>query len=266
MPAKKDTKPLVGRTIAVTRAADQAAELVAKLADAVASVLELPLITTVADSVEADVKDMFKDLWSYEWIVFSSPNGVRYFFDLFFKEYDDIRALGGAHIAAIGKGTVAELRRYYIRADLVPTTFTSEALADALVKEQTLDNLNILIISGSQNSDVLQKKLESALAIVDVVQVYRTENTDLSANENAEAFRKSGADAIIFASGSAVESFIAQAAALKISANAVRPATCSIGPATSAVMRDKNIPVDMEAAESSLDAVVKTLVKHFAKK
>jgi uroporphyrinogen III methyltransferase / synthase len=266
MPTKKNTQPLAGHTIAVTRAADQAAELCAKLTDAGASILELPLIQTVADAVKEDVRDMFKDLWSYEWIVFTSPNGVRYFFDLFFKQYDDIRALGGAHIAAIGKGTVAELRRYYIRADIVPTTFTSEALAEAMTKEQTLDNLNILIIAGNKSSDVLQKSLEAALAIVDVVQVYRTENTDLSANAQADLFRKSGADAIIFASGSAVESFIAQAAALKISANAVRPATCSIGPATSAAMREKNIPVDMEAAESSLDAVVKTLGRHFAAK
>jgi uroporphyrinogen III methyltransferase / synthase len=264
MTAKKQGNPLAGRRIVVTRAADQAAELCAKLAEAGALVLELPLIQTVPDFSREDVDDMFKDLWSYEWIVFTSPNGVRYFFDIFFEEFDDIRALGGAHIAAIGNGTVAELKKLHLRADIVPGKATSEALAKALTDNQTLDNLNILLVTGNKNDDVLRKALEEATAIVDEVRVYRTENTDLSRHPNAEIFRCEGADAILFASGSAVESFVAQAATLKTAPNALRPATCSIGPATSAVMREKGVPVDMEASESSLDALVKTLRCHFA--
>jgi uroporphyrinogen III methyltransferase / synthase len=264
MTAKISNKPLAGRKIAVTRATDQAAQLVAKLTEAGADVLELPLIQTVQDYSKEDVADMFKDLWSYEWIVFTSPNGVRYFFDLFFKEFDDIRALGGAHIAAIGTGTISELKRYYLRADIVPETSNDEALAKALVEYQTLDNLNILVVTGNKNSGALRKALEAALAIVDEVQVYRTENTDLSKHPHTEIFKRDGADAIIFASGSAVESFVAQATVLKISANATRPATCSIGPATSAVMREKGMPVDMEADDASLEAVVKTLCGHFS--
>jgi uroporphyrinogen III methyltransferase / synthase len=262
---KTDKKPLAGRRIVITRAETQAAELLAKLAEAGADVLELPMIRIVPDHSEEDVADMFRELWSYEWIVFTSPNGVRHFFDLFFKEFDDIRALGGAHVAAIGKGTVAELKRYFIRADIVPETATSEALAKALVEHQTLDNLNILVITGNKNGDELRKTLESALAIVDQVQVYRTENTDISTHPGAEIFRREGADAIIFASGSAVESFVAQSAALKTAPNALRPATCSIGSVTSAVMREKSIPVDMEASEASVEAVVRTLCGHFAR-
>ena len=265
MPSK-NAKPLAGRTIAVTRASDQSQELCLKLEASGAKVLELPLIQTVTDAPADDLKDTFHDLWSYEWIVFTSPNGVRHFFELFLKEFDDIRALGNAHLAAIGQGTVAELKKYYLRADLVPKTATSEALADALVKEQTLDNLNILLITGNKSPDTLPKRLESEHAIVDSIQVYRTEQTDLSQHEHAATFREYGADAIIFASGSAAESFLAQAPALKTSPNALRPKTCSIGPVTSDAMKKLGIPVDMEAGEASPDAIVKTIVKHFSGK
>lgn len=265
MPSK-NSKPLAGRSIAVTRAADQAQELCTKLEDAGATILEIPLIQTITDAPEEDLKDAFHDLWSYEWVIFTSPNGVSHFFELFLKEFDDIRAFGNARIAAIGKGTVAELRRYYLRADLVPATATSDALADTLVKEQTLDNLNILIITGNKASDDLPKRLEAEHAIVDNLQVYRTENTDLAKHPHAATFRENGADAIIFASGSAAESFIVQASALKTAPNAIRPKTCSIGPVTSEAMKKLGIPVDMEASEASMDAVVKTIAKHFAAK
>lgn len=266
MPKKTDKKPLAGRTIVVTRAAEQAATLRESLQKAGASVLELPLIHTVADSNEDDVEGMFHELWSYEWILFTSPNGVRHFFDLFLKKFDDIRALGGAHIAAIGPGTVTELKRYYLRADVVPDIYTGEALADALIAEQTLDNLNILLITGNRSNDVIVSKLEEARAIVDKVQVYRTEHTDISQCPDAEKFRSGGADAIIFASGSAAESFAAQAARLKTAPNALRPAACSIGAVTSEVMRKHGIPVDIEAASATMEAIIESLTRHFASK
>jgi len=265
MPAK-NAKALKGRTIVVTRAADQSAELVDKLEKQGAKVIELPLIQTVGVPANTETDDAFRELWSFEWIVFTSPNGVRYFFELFFKKFDDIRAIGGARIAAIGKGTVEALRKYYIRADLVPATATSDALADAMLKEQTLDNLNILIVTGNLNGDELPKRLEAALAIVDCMQVYRTEATDLSKHPSAETFRNEGADAIIFASASAVNNFVAQAKSLKTTANALRPLACSIGPATSEAMTKIGIPVDIAAPEASMDAIVKAIVKHFASK
>ncbi|MFA5257801.1 MAG: uroporphyrinogen-III synthase [Opitutales bacterium] len=263
MPAKTE-KPLKDRTIVVTRAADQSAGLVEKLEKQGATVLELPLIQTALHYDAKDCEDAFRELWTYEWVIFTSPNGVRYFFDLFFKQFDDIRSFGGARIAVIGKATAEALRKYYIRADLVPDTATSEALADALTKEQTLDNLNVLIVTGNQNTDTLRLALEAALAIVDCFQVYSTGPTDLSKHPAADKFRKNGADAIIFASGSAVENFVAQAKALKTEPNALRPLTCSIGPSTSETMRKAGIPVDIETAEASTSAIVKALTGHFS--
>ena len=265
MPAKKSA-PLSGRTIVLTRSPEQSAPLREKLEAAGASVLEIPLLRSLRDSNPADIADTFQDLWSYEWIVFTSANGVRFFFEHFFEVFEDIRALGNAHIAAIGPGTLAELKKLHLKADLVPKEASAEALADALVKEQTLDNLNILVITGNLNSDLLPKKLEAERAIVDCVQVYRTESCDISAHEGAALFREKGADAIVFASGSAVASFASQAASLKTSPNALRPAACSIGKQTSEAMKTTGIPVDIEAADATPEGIARALAKFFAKK
>jgi uroporphyrinogen-III synthase len=264
--AKTDKKPLAGRTVAITRPADSSEPLRRKLEEAGAAVLEIPLIRTVRDSREGDIAEMFEDLWSYEWILFTSASGVRFFFEHFFEKFEDIRSLGNAHIAVIGQGTEAELKKLHLKADLTPKTATGEALAEALIAEQSLDNLNLLVITGNLNSDALPKKLEAERAIVDCVQVYRTEDCDISAHEGAALFREKGADAIVFASGSAVASFAAQAVHFKTSPNAVRPAACSIGPATSEAMKKAGLPVDAEAAEASPEAIVAALTKFFSKK
>lgn len=262
--AKGNQQPLSGRTIVVTRAADQSANLVEQLVAAGARVLELPLIQTVAENNAGDTRDAFEELWTYEWLIFTSTNGVRYFFDLFFKAFDDIRALGTARIAVVGKATAQAVQQYFLRADIVPDEPTAEGLAKALEAQQTLDNLKVLLVTGNRNSDALAERLEAASAIVDNLQVYRTEKTDLSTLPDAESFRAKGADAIIFASGSAVESFVAQAAALQMAAKARRPAGCSIGPVTSDTMRRLGVPVDVVAHEPTVDGLVDALVRFFS--
>ncbi len=252
-------QPLAGRKVVVTRAADQNASLVQLLKSAGAEVLELPLIRSVGTGPTVDTLEAFSELWTYEWLIFTSPNGVRHFFELFFKTFDDIRSLGGAHVAAVGKGTAEALRQYYIKADLIPEVQTGEGLADALIKEQTLDNLNILIVAGNLNTDELATRLEAAQAIVDKVVVYRTEACDLSGDESAAKFRSEGADAIIFASPSAVDSFVKQAKFLKTAPNALRPAACSIGNVTAEAMRKVGLPVDAIATEPTPEAMLAAL-------
>ncbi len=257
------SQPLAGRTVVVTRASDQSSELVNRLTGAGARVLELPLIQTAPESDAHQRAEVFKELWTYEWMVFTSTNGVRYFFDYFFKAFDDIRALGGARIAVVGKATAQALQGFHLRADLVPEESTAEGLAKALEAEQTLDNLKILVVTGNRGGETLVERLEAASAIVDSLQVYRTEKTDLSANPEAESFRVHGADAIIFASGSAVESFVEQAGALQMAVKARRPAGCSIGPVTSDAMRRLGVPVDVVAREPSVDGLVDSLSAFF---
>jgi uroporphyrinogen-III synthase len=252
---------LSGRRIAVTRARDQASELGAKLAALGAEVIELPLIHVSKEIDKHTLADVLAELGGYDWIVFTSANGVRFFFEEFHRIFDDVRALGMLRFACIGDTTAKAIKEQHIRVECQPKTATAEALADELIATGSLDSAKLLIITGNLNRDTLTKKLEDARAIVDQLQVYKTEKTDLSAEPAAADFRARGADAILFASSSAVQSFIDQAGALKLAKDAKRPLAGSIGPQTSETMKKAGMPIDFEAKTPSLDALVEALVK-----
>lgn len=252
---------LTGKRIAVTRARDQASELAGKLSALGAEVVELPLIQ-VSKSIDLEtLADVLAELGSYDWIVFTSANGVRYFFEEFYRIFDDVRSLGLLRFACIGDATAKAIREHHIKIECQPKLATAEALADELIATGSLDSAKLLVITGNLNRDVLIKKLEEARAIVDQLQVYQTEKTDLSAEPAAADFRAKGADAILFASSSAVQSFADQAAALKLGKTAKRPLAGSIGPQTSETMMKVGMPIDFEAKTPSLDALVDALVK-----
>lgn len=252
---------LSGRRIAVTRAREQSPELTGKLTALGAEVIELPLISISKDIDLHTLADALLELGGYDWIVFTSANGVRYFFEEFRRIFDDIRSLGLLRFAAIGDTTAAAIREHHIKVECQPKVATAEALAEALIATGSLDSAKLLVITGNLNRDELVKKLEEARAIVDQLQVYKTEKTDLSAEPAAADFRARGADAILFASSSAAQSFVDQAAALKLGKDAKRPLAGSIGPQTSETMKKVGMPIDFEAKTPSLDALVEALVK-----
>ncbi|KAF0095460.1 MAG: uroporphyrinogen III methyltransferase / synthase [Puniceicoccaceae bacterium 5H] len=256
-------QPLRGRRIVVTRHAEGNGRLAARLEELGAETLELPLIQIESDVDRLTAGDIFREIGHYEWIVFTSANGVRYFFETFFEAFEDIRSLGIMRIAAVGEGTARKIRELHLKVDLIPEEANGDSLAKALADEQTLDNLRVLVITGNRNREDLVQKLNEERAIVDTFQVYKTELTDLQDHPAAARFRAEGADALIFASSSAVKSFGEQAQYLKLASGAKVPQLCSFGPVTSQTMRQAGIPVALEAEESSLDGMVQALVEHF---
>ncbi|HSY54377.1 MAG TPA: uroporphyrinogen-III C-methyltransferase [Opitutaceae bacterium] len=252
--------PLFGRRIAVTRTREQSSELRARLEALGAEVIELPLIQVVKKINPAVRDEVFDGFGSYDWLIFTSANGVRFFFDDFLGKFSDVRALGLVRIACVGDATAAALAALHLRADLVPAIATAEALAGELI-EGVIDNAKILVVTGNLNRETLVKQLEEARAIVDCLPVYETVKTDLSADPAAENFRQHGADAILFASSSAVDSFVAQAVALQLAKDARRPLAGSIGPQTSEAMKKAGLPVDFSAKTPSLDNLVDALLK-----
>lgn len=257
--------PLSGRRIAVTRSREQSPELTGKLAALGAEVVELPLITVSKHIDKQTLHDVLSELGGYDWIVFTSANGVRYFFEEFYRIYDDIRSLGLLRFAAVGDTTAKAIVEHHIRVECQPKVATAEALADALIETGSLDSAKLLVVTGNLNRDDLVTKLEGARAIIDRLQVYRTEKTDLAQEPAAADFRARGADAILFASSSAVQSFVDQAAALKLGPDARRPLAGSIGPQTTEAMKKVGMPLDFEAKTPSLDALVEALVKKLGK-
>lgn len=253
--------PLAGRRIAVTRAREQSSELAGKLQALGAIVVELPLIHIAKDVDQGTLAEIWEELGGYDWAVFTSANGVRGFFEEFHQRFDDIRSLGVLRFACVGDTTARAIAEQHIRVECQPKVATAEALGAALVGTGSLDSAKILVITGNLNRDILIQQLEEARAIVDRVQVYRTDKTDLKSDPSAADFRAHGADAILFASSSAVQSFVDQAAALKLDKEARRPLAGSIGPQTSETMKKTGVPIDFEAKTPSLDALVEAAVQ-----
>ena len=253
--------PLSGRRVVVTRTHSQASALAAKLAALGAEAIQLPLIRITKEVSKETLDDVLAEFGSYDWIVFTSANGVRYFFQEFFKAFDDIRAMGLLKIACVGEGSSRGLGDLHLRVDCRPPEATAEAMADALIATGGIENARILAVTGNLNRDTLVRKLEVAGAIVDRLQVYKTEMTDLGSHAGAANFREGGADAILFASSSAVQSFFDQSAALKLAVGARRPLAGSIGPQTSATMSKLGIPIDFEAKSPGFDELVHALVE-----
>jgi uroporphyrinogen-III synthase len=260
----KSSQPLSGRRIAVTRAREQASELTGKLAALGAEVIELPLIHVSKEIDKQTLADCLLELGGYDWVVFTSANGVRFFFDEFFRIFDDIRSLGLLRIACIGASTAAAVTGLHLKVECQPKVATGEALAEALIETGSLDSARVLVITGNLNRDTLVTKLEEARAIVDQLQVYKTDRAEVAGLPVAADFRAKGADAILFASSSAVFSYAAQLSSIQPLAGAQRPLMGSIGPQTSEALKQSGFEVDFAAKEPGLDELVAALVKRLS--
>ena len=256
-----DLKPLSGRRIVLTRPRGQTGDWRARLEALGANVLEMPLIKVTKDYDKHTLVEVFAELAQYEWIIFTSANGVRFFFEEFFRAYDDIRSLGLVQIAVVGEATADIVREYHLRVELQPKKASAEELARLLMERESLDSAKVLVVTGNLNRDTLVDKLNDARAIVDRLPLYKTEETDLASDPVAGDFRQNGADAILFASPSAAQSFFDQAATLKLNGKAKKPLAGSIGATTTAAMKQLGLPVDFEAAAATLESLVEALLK-----
>ena len=253
--------PLTCRRVVVTRARAQAGELCEKLEALGADVIELPLVE-IRPYVDRDMTlEIFAEIGRYDWLVFTSANGVRHFFDPFLKAFRDLRALGVMRIACVGEATARPVRGFHLEVEICPETGTAEALAETMIDTGSVENAKVLVVTGNLNRDALVLRLEAAGGIVDTFQVYENVRADLTANPAAEDFRQRGADAVLFASSSAVQAFAGQASALQPADGARRPLAGSIGLRTSEAIRKAGLRADFEAKESTLDGLVAALVE-----
>ena len=203
---------------------------------------------------------MISDAHAYDWIVFTSPNGVEAFFEAFFKVFKDAREIGGVRIAAIGPATAAKVREYRLSVDLQPEEVVAEAVVKAFKKECTVDNLRILIARAEEARDVLPEELTKLGAIVDVVAAYRTVPETEDRSGAIARFREEGADMVTFTSSSTAENFMALKLPLPPGLK-----TASIGPITSETMRKLGLDVDSEAKRYDIPGLVDAILSHFTK-
>jgi uroporphyrinogen III methyltransferase / synthase len=241
-----ETRPLHGRSVAVTRARAQASALAARLRALGAGVVEAPTIRIEALAGEAP------DVTTYDLICFTSPNGVHLLFERLRAAGRDARALAGATVAAIGPGTAAALGEHGITADVLPERSVAEALVDAL---RDVPVKRALIARAAEARDVLPDTLRERGADVDVVALYETVAEPLDDGTLAAA---RAADYVTFTSSSTVRFFLDAAGGDPGLADGTR--IVSIGPVTSAALRDRGLEPHVEAARHDVDGVLDALV------
>src|SRR6266404_3158532 len=169
-----EKRPLLGKRIVVTRTRKQASVLSNKLRALGAHVIELPTIRIEPPSNLREFAELVQDAHGYDWIVFTSANGVEAFFEIFFKLFDDAREIGGARLAAIGPVTAQRLKDFHLHVDLQPDEFVAEAVVREVRKKGGVENLRVLLVRAEKGRDVLPKQLSALGAIVDEGFAYRT--------------------------------------------------------------------------------------------
>ncbi len=256
-----ERRPLFGQRIVVTRTREQSSQLSARLIESGGEVLEIPTIKIVPPSDKQSLVEALAGLGEYDWIIFTSPNGVTAFFDYFFKAHDDLRAIGNVRLGAIGPATAAKLRELHLRVDAMPEQYVAKAVGKAIADCESVENLRLLLLRAEVANPELPKQLEEMGAIVDDVAVYRTvpETEDLTGT--AARLEEEGADWITFASSSAVESFHARFDLPKHLAKFPKTRLLSIGPETSKALVALNLKPSIEAAPHTIDGMIAALEK-----
>jgi len=256
-----EQRPMFGSRIVVTRSREQAGELARQLGELGADVLEIPTIRIQPPQARQPMVEALSSIGEYDWIVFTSPNGVTAFFEGLLVAFDDIRALGNARIAAVGPATAARIREYRLRVDAMPEKFVGKAVAKAISDQETLENLRILLARAEVATRELYDELESHGAIVDDVAFYQTvpEMEDLGGVANRLV--EEGADWITFTSGSTVENFHARFDLPKLLTRHPGIRLASIGPETSKVIRSLKLEPSLEATPHTPDGLVQALRK-----
>jgi len=210
-----------------------------------------------------DPKDMKEfgqlvlDCHTYDWIIFTSPNGVDRFFEMFYRLFDDARSIGGVKIAAIGPGTAEKVKSYHLAVDLIPEKFVAEGLVKSF-KDISVENQTLLWVRAEDAREVITNQLTGMGAIVDEAIAYRTVPEDQN-HDAMVRFKEEGADIITFTSASTVEHFLALKLPLPEGTK-----TASIGPVTSQALKNRGIAVDIEAEDHSIPGLVVAIEKHFA--
>ena len=256
-----EQRPLFGQRIVVTRSRTQAADFSRRLTELGAEVLEIPAIKTVPTSHKQDVVDALLGLNAYDWLVFTSVNGVTVFFDFFFKRFQDLRDLGGARIAAVGPATAAKLRELHLQVDVMPDEALGVKIAGALAKFESVENLKICLLRGGEANPDLPRALESLGAIVDDIAIYHTvaETEDFS-GAGADLLER-GVDWITFTSGSTVEHFHARFDLPNLLRKFPQIKLASIGPETSKAIRALKLEPAREAKEHTTDGLIAELLR-----
>jgi len=257
-------KPLAGRRIVITRRAEQAHSLHRALKGRGAEVIELPTIALASPRSWRPVDAAIQRPDAYDWVIFTSVNGVEAFAARLRQKHKAMSALKRALIAAIGPATARALRSRGLRVSVVPEDYRAEGLLKALGKKNWRGK-RVLLARAAKARDLLPRELRRHGARVDVVAVYRTVVPRASRARLARTFGRRRPDAITFTSSSTVRNFVALLGSRQAARRALRGvAVATIGPVTSRTARALGLRVAVEAKPYTVAGLVKAVERYIS--
>lgn len=249
-----DNKPLFGKNILITRAREQASKLTMALEELGANCIEAPAIKIAPPEDNFTSLDKAIDkINEYNWIIFTSTNGVERFFARLNEKNQDTRCLFNAKIVAIGTSTATKLKNYGIIADKIPTMFKAEGILEVL-KEDITAGTKILIPRAQKAREALPIGLCKMGAIVDVAETYCTKMADTNKETIKQLLQNKQIDIVTFTSSSTVENLLKLIDNEITLLNNVKKAV--IGPITAQTCKRNGLDVDIEADIYTIDGLV----------
>jgi len=260
-----ESKPLFGKRILVTRARAQASDLLQKLLDLGAEPVPFPTIEIGPPPSWKPLDAALSRLSGYDWVIWTSANGVEAFFGRLQEQKRDIRELAGAKIAAIGPATAGALEAKGLRVQVVPREFDAEGLL-AYFKKKNLQGARVLIPRALEARQILPRQIRKMGAEVDVVPVYRSVLPRAGGRDLRGRIQAGGLDLITFASSSTVSNFFELVGKDLAKTVAARCTIACIGPITARTARDFGLKVHIQPKSYTIEAMVEAIVSHFARR
>jgi len=259
-----DKKPLAGRKILITRARDQAAVFSSSLRDLGAEVVEFPTIEIVSPLRWDELDRAIDHMDSYNWLIFTSANGVNFFWQRW-KERNKDHLPPSLKVCAIGPATAYQLKEKGIEANYTPKEFVAEAILKGFEK-MMLKGRRILLARAKEARDVLPEGLKQLGAKVDVVETYRTVKPKGGSKKLKELLTKGKIDAITFTSSSTVNHFaeLLKKEDLQILLKDI--AIACIGPITARTAKGWRIRVQIQPKQYTVPALTQAIAVYFSKR
>lgn len=256
-----EKRPLFGKTLVVTRARRQASELAKVLEQLGAAVIQCPTIRTESLAHTPAMRDAVGRLGEMDWVIFTSPNAVEAVFETLTEQEKDARAFAKARIAAIGPATAARLRDFGVRADLTPEAYVAESLLESIHKIGSVAGCRFLLPRSDRARSALSDGLRASGAEVIEVDAYRTIEETCMPDGLLERLGAGRIDMVLFTSSSTVHGFVNAIPETQRAALLPTIPAASIGPITSAALREAGIPVRAIADPFTIPGLVEATLR-----
>jgi uroporphyrinogen III methyltransferase/synthase len=260
-----EQKPLFGKRIIVTRAREQASEFLAQLAELGAECIEFPTIEIIPPNQWEEMDRAIQSLEQYQWLLFTSVNGVKYFFQRLEELGKDVRRLKDMKVGAIGPKTAEAVYAKGIKPDLMPDEYRAEAVVEAFKKEDA-ENLNILLPRAAKAREILPDELKKMGAHVDMVEAYRTMMPEKGADRIKAMLQNEEIHMITFTSSSTVTNFVGM---IGLDENQIKQwiekvTVACIGPITAQTAEKHGFKVSVMPKDYTIEALTGAILQYYS--